>query len=70
METVPERYTQAVDAIDRELNRRGHYFWFLCWRLDRMVRRGLIRRGHPIRSIFRSYDGTPSYGRIKKGDKP
>jgi hypothetical protein len=62
---IPLGCAQGVDAFEREMeNREGRAFWFLKWRLDRLVRRGVIRRGKNIRSVFRSYDGTPTYGPV------
>ena len=58
-ENVPVGYCQALDRI-RCFSDLDKYF-FLKWRLNRMARKGLIRRGR-VYSIWQSYNGTPTYG--------
>jgi len=56
---VPEGSLQALDGVAAFSDLNSYWFW--RFRLDRMVRKGLLRRGK-IRSYFPSYDGTPTYG--------
>lgn len=62
LNTLPSGCTQALDGINCELVLGGYTPRFLRYRLDRMVRKGLICRGRDMRSEFTSYDGTPTYG--------
>lgn len=65
-EKVPAGYTQRIDGIACFSPLSGYRFW--RWRLDRMVKKGLLRRrGHP--SIWRSCDGMPGYG-LPAGSQP
>lgn len=56
---LPQGYYQAEDgvAVFSQLPR----YWFWRYRLRRMVKRGLLRTV-AVRSIWRSYNGTPAYG--------
>jgi hypothetical protein len=66
--TIPKKYTQAEDAFLCEMfAREGRMFWFSSLRLSLLARKGVIRRGRPARSIWRSYNGTPTYGQAKEG---
>ena len=62
-DSVPAGMMQRIDGI--ELSRLSE-FWFWRWRLDRLVKRGVLSR-RSTRSFWRSCDGMPAYG-ITKND--
>lgn len=69
METIPKGYFQAQDRLMYEVEaREGRQFFAPYWRLARLAKKGVIRRGRGVRSIFSSYNGTPNYGPTTGGD--
>jgi hypothetical protein len=56
--TIPEGYVQRIDGVEcfSPLSK----FWFWRWRLDRLVKRGILKR-HATSSIWASCNGMPAY---------
>jgi hypothetical protein len=60
--SLPSGYSQAKDAFIREMEtREGCSFWFAEFRLVLLAWNGFLKKGRPIRSVWKSYDGTPTY---------
>lgn len=67
LSTVPPRWSQGRDGLrcsGQVINlSNGEFSWSLRW----LKRAGFIANGSPMRSWFRSYDGTPTYRLTRKG---